>query len=100
MTATVSPASSRPLPKSYLSEEEREELLREGDMDFVYLCESQEAQRANDMNASWAWMALAAIPAHSLMFLKNSRGAQFIRELGFNTVNADEKYGPGWLDRD
>jgi len=100
MSATVSAAASRPLPKSYLSEEEREELLREGDMDFVYLCESQEAGNAKDMKAAWAWMALAAIPAHTLMFLKNSRGAQFIREFGFNTINADEQYGPGWLDRD
>jgi len=100
MTATVSAAESRPLPKSYLSKEKREELLRKVDMDFVYLCESQEARRANDMKASWAWMARAAIPAHSLMRLKQSRGAQFIREFGFNTINADEKYGPGWLDRD
>jgi len=100
MTLTTSPAASRPLPKSYLSAEKREDLLREVDMDFVYICESQEARRANDMKSSWAWMALAAIPAHTLMFLKNSRGAQFIREFGFNTINADEKYGPGWLDRD
>jgi len=100
MSATVSAAASRPLPKSYLSTEKREELLRKVDMDFVYLCESQEARRANDMKSSWAWMALAAIPAHTLMFLKNRRGAQFIREFGFNTINADEKYGPGWLDRD
>jgi len=100
MTATVSHAVSRPLPKSYLSEEERKELLREGDMELVYLAESHEADSANDMKSAWAWLALAAIPAHTLMRLKNSRGAQFIRDLGFNTRKADEKYGPDWLDRD
>jgi len=34
------------------------------------------------------------------MRLKKSRGAQFIREMGFNTVNAEKKYGADWLDRE
>jgi len=100
MTAATSAAASRPLPRSYLPEQERNEILREGGMNLVYISESQEARRAKDMKAAWSWLALAAVPAHSLMRLKESRGAQFIRDFGFNTSKADEKYGPGWLDKD
>jgi len=87
------------LPKSYLSQEERDALLREGGMNLVYGAESQEAERAGDGDAAWAWLALAALPAHSLMRLKQSQGAQFIRKWGFNTTRADAAYGTGWLDR-
>jgi len=86
-------------PKSYLPEEERAALMREGGANLVYIAESQEAGKANDMDAAWAWMALAELPAHSLMRLKNSEGADFIRNLGFNTTKADAAYGPGWLDK-
>jgi len=87
------------LPKSYLPQEKREALLREGGTNLVYIAESQEAGRVNDLDTAWAWMALAELPAHSLMRLKNSEGADFIRNLGFNTTKADAAYGPGWLDR-
>jgi len=86
-------------PKSYLSEEKRAALMREGGTNLVYIAESQEAGKVNDMDAAWAWMALAELPAHSLMRLKNSEGADFIRNLGFNTTKADAAYGPGWLDK-
>ena len=39
------------------------------------------------------------IPAHTLMAIKNVRGADWIRSRNLNTRLADEKYGPGWLDR-
>jgi len=98
MSATLTlPAKT---PKSYLPEEKRAALLREGGTNLVYIAESQEAGKVNDMDAAWAWMALAELPAHSLMRLKNSEGANFIRNLGFNTTKADATYGPGWLDRD
>jgi len=87
-------------PKSYLSPEEREALFREGGMNLVYGAESQEAGSAGDDDAAWAWLALAELPAHALMYLKQSRGAQFIRDGGFNTTKADAAYGAGWLDRD
>jgi len=92
--------ASAATPKSYLPAEEREALLREGGMDLVYIAESQDAGSAGDMDAAWAWMALAKLPAHSLMRLKKSEGAKFIRDLGFNTTKADAVYGPGWLDKD
>jgi len=87
-------------PKSYLSQEERDALLREGGMNLVCGAEYQEAERAGDGDAAWAWLALAELPPHSLMRLKQSQGAQFIREWGFNTTRADAAYGAGWLDRD
>ena len=36
--------------------------------------------------------------AESLMAGKKLFGADFIRKRGYNTENADAKYGPGWLD--
>jgi len=96
---TLLTARSTP-QKSYLPQEERAALMREGGMNLVYLAESQEAFKENNMNAAWAWMALADLPPHSLMRLKQSRGAQFIRDWGFDTTRADAEYGPGWLDRD
>jgi len=92
--------TQRATPKSYLSEEERQALLRESGMNLVYIAESQEAGSAGDMDAAWAWMAMAELPAHSLMSLKKSEGAQFIREWGFNTAPADAVYGSDWLDKE
>ena len=99
--ATISPAATaRPLPRSYMTDAERAELRAEGLSDTsVYLSESEAADKAGDDAASWAWLARAELPAHTLAFLKLRRGAQFIRDLGFCTKNADEAYGPGWLDR-
>ena len=38
--------------------------------------------------------------AGSLMATKRLFGADYIRRRGYNTENADAKYGPGWLDRE
>jgi len=88
------------LPKSYLSDEEREELAREGDEEFLNACESQAAREAGDGDTSWAWLARCSVPPYRLRILKESLGAQFVREKGFNTAEADALYGAGWLDRD
>lgn len=85
--------------KSYLSAEEREKLLRESGMNLVYLAESQDAGEAGDRAAAWQWLALAAVPAHSLKTLKESNGAGFIRKWGFDTSKADAAYGPDWLEQ-
>jgi len=88
-------------PKSYLhDEEEREGLLREGGTDLLYLAESQEARKADDMEAAWAWMSLVELEASTLMGIKRRSGAQFIRDKGFRTAKADATFGPGWLDRE
>ena len=39
-------------------------------------------------------------PSFILKALKSLRGADYIREAGLNTVDADLVYGPGWLDED
>jgi len=87
------------MPKSYLSEEEREGLLQEGGMNLVYLAESQDAGAAGDKEASWAWLSMATLPADALALLKRTSGAQFIRDMGFDTSRADAVYGADWLDR-
>jgi len=89
----------KPMPKSYLSAEEREALLREGSMNLVYLAESQDASAAGDEDASWAWLSMAKLSASSLWTIKECSGAQFVRDMGFDTSSADAAYGPDWLDR-
>ena len=42
---------------------------------------------------------MAELPADTLLTLKEALGAQFLREMGFNTAPADEAYGAGWLNR-
>ena len=54
--------------------------------------------RGNTEEADRLFSALE-IPAHTLMAIKNVRGADWIRSRKLNTRLADEKYGPGWLDR-
>jgi hypothetical protein len=88
-------ATTRELPKSYLTEEE----IRECPNDNLrYLSEALAANIADDMDTSWQWLALADLPAYSLMSCKKTLGADFVREKGFNTAEADAVYGPGWLD--
>lgn len=86
--------------KGYLSKEERAERLRlhHGDMEFVYLAEAKRAHEARDNETFWEWYSLTEAPAHFLQSLKRWNGADFIRELGFDTSEADEVYGPGWLE--
>nr|CBI82656.1 conserved hypothetical protein [Bartonella schoenbuchensis R1] len=43
---------------------------------------------------------MVELPAYGLLGIKKRRGAQFIRDMGFPTKNADEEYGPDWLDKD
>lgn len=84
--------------KSYLTDEERDQLRNESD-NMRFLAESQAADDAGDAQASWAWLAMADLPAYSLAYLKKRHGSQFIHDMGFQTKNADAAYGPGWLNR-
>ncbi|WP_273724049.1 hypothetical protein [Bartonella sp. AU18XJBT] len=89
------------LPKSYMTDAEREELRAGGfSQNSIYIAESEAAAKANDNQTVWEWLAMAELPAHTLLFLKNRRGAQFIRDMKFFTKNADKEYGPDWLDKD
>ncbi|MDR2839376.1 MAG: hypothetical protein LBV49_12550 [Azonexus sp.] len=87
-------------PRSYMTDAERDE-LRAGGLSENGICcaESEAADKAGDGETAWAWLACAELPAHSLAFLKKRHGSQFIRDMGFQTKNADEAYGSNWLDR-
>ena len=86
--------------KGYLSKAEQAEELRRhhGDKESVYVAEGNRANKVNDDETFWQWYSLVVLPAYSLKSLKRWRGADFIRELGFDTREADEAYGPGWLE--
>ncbi|UNE53903.1 hypothetical protein [Bartonella machadoae] len=88
------------LPKSYMTDAEREELRAGGlSQNSIYISEAEAASKANDKKTTWEWLAMAEHSAHSLLYLRKSRGAQFIRDMGFSTKSADEEYGPGWLEK-
>ena len=93
--------TEHPLPKSYLTDAERDQMRAEGVTENgILAAESGAAIEAGDVETSWAWMARSEMPAHALRFLKHRRGAEFIRALGFDTTLADQEYGEGWLDRE
>ena len=102
MTATTTiPAIERPLPKSYLTDAEREQRLAEGtDEDTMFQLESGAAREAEDFDAMWSWLARAKLPGASLRFLRWQRGSDFIREYGFDTTLADQEFGEDWLDKE
>ena len=87
--------------KGYLSKEEQEERLRlyHGDIEMVYLAESDRADKAGDEETFWQWFSLMALPGHTLMTFKGWFGAGFIRGMGFDISRANEDYGPDWLDK-
>ena len=58
-----------------------------------------EAEDRGDQAESDRLFSELEIPAHTLMAIKNVWGADWIRSRNLNTRLADEKYGPGWLDR-
>jgi len=101
-TATLEIPQSVFVPKSYLSETQREKVLREhrDDLEEVYFAESDAAVAAGDMDSAWGWMAKVRLPHYSLMRLKRNHGAGFIRRFGFQTTEADLAYGQGWLERE
>lgn len=86
--------------RGYLSKEEQQEQLRlhHGDIEMVYYAESWKAHQAKDNEVAWQWFSLIGAPAYYLKSLKRWNGADFIRELGFDTTKADEAYGPSWLE--
>ena len=61
--------------------------------------EADRALEAKDDASFWQWLSLTELPAHDLSCLKLWYGADFIRGTGFDTTEADEVYGPDWLER-
>jgi hypothetical protein len=87
-------------PKSYMTDTERDKLRSEGlSENGILLAESHAANSAGDGETAWNWLALAELPAHTLMSIKTWNGSQFLRDKGFRTAIADATYGQGWLDR-
>jgi len=87
-------------PKSYVSDEERQQFIREGcTQDFIYGVEGSRAGAAGDEDSAWTWMSMIELQAPSLLYLKKQYGPDFLREWGFNTKQADQTYGPDWLDK-
>jgi|GEM_PF-1073749 len=77
-TATLDAPQSVFVPKSYLSEAQREKVLREhrDDLEEVYIAESDAAAARGDMDSAWGWMAKVRLPHYSLMRLKRNHGAE------------------------
>jgi hypothetical protein len=86
-------------PKSYLSDAEREKMRRDGlSENSIIIAESEAADEADDEDVAEAWLRLADIPAHSLLTLKHSFGADYVRQLGYKLAPAEAAYGRDWLD--
>jgi hypothetical protein len=91
---TIAPAV---LPRSYMSRAESEEFKGAS---FNYRCnlEAAAAREAGDTETYWQWLALIEGAAPALLFLKRTRGADFLRKYAFNQRRAIAEYGAGWLD--
>lgn len=85
--------------KSYLPEERRQQLMKAGGMNLVYIAESGAADDAGDDEAGWGWLSKARLTAANLRKIKRWYGADFIRKWGFDTTEADKEMGVDWLDR-
>lgn len=86
------------MPKRYLSDERRAELLRIGGEDLVFIFESSAADDDDDEEAAWKWLAKAKLAPFVLKRIKRNHGAQFIKDMGFDTTKADAEYGSDWLE--
>ena len=78
-----------------IEDETPEESLRQCE----YMRKQREAMRRDDEEAIAKYRRLIKYAPSSLMAMKITCGADYIREMGYNTEYADAEYGPGWLDR-
>jgi hypothetical protein len=86
-------------PKSYLTDAEREALIRERPQNVIYLLESRAADEAGDSETAWEWLSYADLPAYALKALKEIAGADFVRQRNFKSIiEADQVYGKNWLN--
>jgi hypothetical protein len=82
---TTTTTLDRPLPRSYMSEEEKTGLKKEGlNQNDIFVFESQAAHGAGDEEASWAWLALAELPGACKKILKIGCGEEFLKTKGFS----------------
>ena len=76
-----------------------DEEIAEAKEQFEVLRAIRKARKRGDRAAELELNKKFLVPAESLMAIKKSDGPEWIRERCYNTKKADEKYGPGWLDR-
>ena len=86
------------LPKSYISDDKRQEMTQGLTQNGIYLVESQAAGNAGDEDTAWEWMRYVKIPAPALKTMKTNLGADFIRRKGLRTETAEAMYGKNWLN--
>ncbi|MDR1350871.1 MAG: hypothetical protein LBJ59_08895 [Zoogloeaceae bacterium] len=77
---TTTTTQNRLLPRSYMPEEDKVGMTQNA----IYLCESADAKKAGDEEASWAWLALAKLPESASYILKEMCGEEFLKAKGFN----------------
>ena len=58
------------------------------------------AKKAGDFEGYIKHLQVVPVPADTLMAIKECGNADVIRKHNLNTSLADEKYGPGWLNRE
>lgn len=90
----------RNLPISYFSAAEKAKILADyhGDIECLYLLECEKARKAEDFDNYWAWNSKIKHSTKNLKLFKRWKGAAFIKEMGFDTSNADNALGRDWLD--
>ena len=64
------------------------------DEEYVDAIVQRDRKKADEILPKLIW------PAWMLKCMKKSMGANYIRKNGYNTIDADLVYGPGWLDED
>jgi hypothetical protein len=77
---TDTSAQNRPLPRSYMPEEEKEGLSQ----NLIYCSEASAAIHAGDEDAAWAWMSMAKIPEFAKLAMADTFGREFMESRGFS----------------
>ena len=73
--------------------------IKTDSLDLDLLDELWAAEDAGDDERAFELRKKFKFTASSLMAVKETRGADWIRKNQLDTSKADEKYGEGWLDR-
>ena len=89
-------ASESAVPPVYAVKMTAEERAEQQALQFEFLA----AIRARDEEKRDEIRRRMIYPSFILKAIKKIRGANYIRRMGINTVDADLVYGPGWLDED
>ena len=77
-----------------------EEQRAKADPILLTISDAIDAKRRGDFETYIELIRTVPVPAHTLMAIKKCGHADTIRKYDLNTSLADEKYGPGWLDRE